>query len=181
MAKQPQVTWAQRESFLFITIVVDDSKIDDLTADANKLHFAGSSNLEKYETTLNFFDEIDGDSVKRNVSNTRVIELTVEKKEPKWWPRLLKEKKVHWLKVDFGKWKDEDDEEAEEAAGAAGLGNGFDLNQYMSTLGGAGGGADFSGLGDLEDEMPELEDNEEDEEDGGGAVVINGAKEATTA
>lgn len=86
------------------------------------------------------------------------------------------------MKVDFSKWKDEDEEEEIEDPGVGGgLGNGFDLNQYMSSLGGGAGGADFGGLDDDEEEedgelkvrnsheiicfsdMPPLEDAEEDE------------------
>ncbi|CAI2348672.1 unnamed protein product [Caenorhabditis sp. 36 PRJEB53466] len=166
MAKQPQVLWAQRESLLYITIEVDEAKIEDLKADANKLHFQGSSKSEKYATTLEFYEEVDPSSLLRIGSSTRVVELVISKKVPSstWWPRLLKEKgKVHWLKVDFSKWKDEDDEEEpEEPAVGGGLGNGFDLNQYMSSLGGSGGG-EFDGL-DEDEDMPDLEDNEEEEE-----------------
>uniref|UniRef100_A0A1I7V556 CS domain-containing protein n=1 Tax=Caenorhabditis tropicalis TaxID=1561998 RepID=A0A1I7V556_9PELO len=192
MSKQPQVLWAQRESVLFLTIEVDEAKIEELKGEGNKLHFQGSSKTDKYEATLEFFDEIDPASVKHTGSSTRVIEITIQKKTPGWWPRLLQTKaKAHWLKVDFGKWKDEDEDadEAEEAAGASGLGNGmgngFDLNQYMSSLGGAGG-ADFGGLEDEEDDevdfpeegdvynpngqvvsdMPDLEDNDEETEAG---------------
>jgi len=43
----------------------------------------------------------------------RNIELVLKKKDADgYWPSLLKEKvKLHWLKVDFNKWKDEDDSE----------------------------------------------------------------------
>ena len=42
----------------------------------------------------------------------------IKAEEGPYWPRLLKDtKKVHWLKVDFNKWKDEDESD-EEAAGA---------------------------------------------------------------
>ena len=45
----------------------------------------------------------------------RVIEFPLEKKELGYWPRLCKDKtKQHWLKIDFNKWKDEDDESDEE-------------------------------------------------------------------
>lgn len=44
----------------------------------------------------------------------RNIELVLKKKEEDgpYWPHLMKDKKkYHWLKVDFNKWKDEDDSE----------------------------------------------------------------------
>lgn len=46
----------------------------------------------------------------------RYIELVLQKpsSDVKYWPYLTKEKKkYHWLKVDFKKWKDEDDSEDE--------------------------------------------------------------------
>ncbi|VDL67312.1 unnamed protein product [Nippostrongylus brasiliensis] len=90
--RQPPVTWAQRESFLYVTIEIDDVTVEDLTADSSKLHFKGTSHTEVYEATLEFFDEIVGSEMKRTPTNTRVIELNIPKKDAKWWPRLLKEK-----------------------------------------------------------------------------------------
>lgn len=41
-----------------------------------------------------------------------------KKEEGPYWPQLTKEKKkYHWLKVDFNKWKDEDDSEDEFGGG----------------------------------------------------------------
>ncbi|XGW16969.1 hypothetical protein V3C99_001974 [Haemonchus contortus] len=163
-ARQPPVIWAQRESFLYVTIEVDDVTIDDLSADDNKMHFKGTSHTEVYETTLEFFAEIKGSEMKRTPTNTRVIELNIPKKEAKWWPRLLKETgKVHWLKVDFDKWKDEDDSGAEDGLPFGGPGGGFDLNSYMNQMGGGGGAPDFDGLDDESDgEMPDLEDDDDE-------------------
>ncbi|KAK6036202.1 hypothetical protein COOONC_26293 [Cooperia oncophora] len=46
---------------------------------------------------------------------------------------------VHWLKVDFDKWKDEDDSGAEDGMPFGGSGaGGFDLNSYMNQMGGGG-------------------------------------------
>lgn len=98
--------------------------------------------------------------------NDRSLEFAIPKKEAgPFWPRLLKsDKKIHWLKIDFNKWKDEDDEEDVENA------NNWDLNdvqlkrffcsnmffnrssvfQMMGKMGGMGG------LGG--DEKPNLDD-----------------------
>ncbi|PAV83939.1 hypothetical protein WR25_02125 [Diploscapter pachys] len=175
MAKQPAVLWAQRESNILLTIEVDDAKIDDLKAEGSKLHFAGSSHSEKYEATMELFDEVKGDELKK-ANGTRFIEISIPKKEDAWWPRLLKEKgKVHWLKVDFSKWKDEDEVDDEKAPGMGGFdfgggADGFDLNSYMSKMGGAGAGGipDLDGFDDegAEDDMPELEENDDEEAKG---------------
>ena len=49
----------------------------------------------------------------------RVIEFALEKKESgPYWKRLVKdEKKQHWLKIDFNKWKDEDESDDEAGGG----------------------------------------------------------------
>jgi len=48
--------------------------------------------------------------------------------DAKYWPHLTKEKKkYHWLKVDFKKWKDEDDSD-DETGGSSGEGLGGDSN-----------------------------------------------------
>ena len=49
----------------------------------------------------------------------RVIEFALEKKDSgPYWKRLGKEEqKQHWLKVDFNKWKDEDESDDEAGGG----------------------------------------------------------------
>jgi len=44
----------------------------------------------------------------------------VKKDGGPYWPRLLKDtSKVHWLKTDFDKWRDEDDSDIDESKDAA--------------------------------------------------------------
>jgi hypothetical protein len=73
-----------------------------------------------------------------------------------YWPRLLKDtKKVHWLKADWNKWKDEDEEVEEDV----GQGNDFDnMFKQMGGLGGLGGAGGFGGPGFGADDMPNLDD-----------------------
>ena len=63
----------------------------------------------------------------RSFVRDRNIELIlVKKEEGPFWPHLLKQKvKQHWLKVDFGRWKDEDDSDDE------GEGQNPDLEEVM--------------------------------------------------
>ena len=52
----------------------------------------------------------------RHFVRDRNIEfILVKKEEGPFWPQLMKHKvKYHWLKVDFTRWKDEDDSDQEE-------------------------------------------------------------------
>ena len=86
-------------------------------------------------------EEIDPEKTKYQV-RPRCIEFALEKAEDgPYWERLLKEKtKQHWLKVDFTKWKDEDDSD-EEAGGG-------DLEDMMKNMGGLGGGG-MPGMGGM--------------------------------
>ena len=101
----------------------------------NSLYFKGTAAADKkvYELNMKLLKEIDPEKTKYQVRD-RCIEFALEKvEEGPYWERLLEEKtKQHWLKVDFGKWKDEDDSD-EEAGGG-------DLEDMMANMGGLGGG-----------------------------------------
>ena len=94
-----------------------------------------------------------GDETK-HIIRDRGIEFVFYKEEENWWPRLLSEnKKVHWLKVDFNKWKDEDD------SGDEGNFNESSYEDMMRTLGGGGG----EGFGNFNIDGAENEEEEEDD------------------
>jgi cytosolic prostaglandin-E synthase len=96
--------------------------------------------------------------------------MLIKANDGPYWKRLLKdEQKYHWLKVDFNKWKDEDDSDNEDVAG------GGDYEEMMRQMGGLGGrgmgcpnmqdmsdlddkDGDGCGLDSDDDELPELED-----------------------
>lgn len=65
-----------------------------------------------HELTINLYKNIEPEKTVRSPKE-RVFELVLYKKEEgPYWPRLTKEdKKFHWLKSDFNKWRDEDDSE----------------------------------------------------------------------
>lgn len=93
-----------------------------------------------------------------------VVMVKADQEGP-YWKRLFKDdKRYHWLKVDFNKWKDED--ESDEEIDIGGPGGGFggaggggmfeDMMRQMGGLGGGGGGlgepGDLDGFDDEEDE-----------------------------
>ncbi|RXG70052.1 Prostaglandin E synthase 3 [Armadillidium vulgare] len=115
-ALPPPVTWAQRKNVVFLTFCVEDCKNPEIKMEADKIYFKGVGGSEKknYENTLELYKEIDAEK-SRHFVRDRVIELIlVKKEEGPYWPQLLKQKiKMHWLKVDFTKWKDENDSDDE--------------------------------------------------------------------
>merc|ERR1711862_1089516 len=118
-----------------------------------------------YELNMKLLKEIDPEKTKYQV-RPRCIEFALEKAEDgPYWERLLEDKtKQHWLKVDFQKWKDEDDSD-EEAGGG-------DLEEMMRNMGGLGGmggmggmpGMDMMGGGMDRPDMDDLEGDSDDED-----------------
>ncbi|XP_045127878.1 co-chaperone protein daf-41-like isoform X1 [Portunus trituberculatus] len=159
-ALPPPVTWAQRKNIVFLTICLEDCRSPTIKFEDDKIYFKGSGGTEKkdYEYTYDLYKEIDTEK-SRSFPRDRNIELIlVKKEEGPYWPHLLKQKvKQHWLKVDFSRWKDEDDSEDE------GEGQNQDLEEMMRQMGGLGGGDSRPSLDDLEDEdsddddLPDLE------------------------
>jgi len=141
----PLCTWAQRPNLVFITICLEDCDKPEIKVESESLTFKGVGGPDKkpHEVTMKFFKEIDPEKSKYAV-RPRVIEFALEKKEAgPYWDRLLADKtKQHWLKIDFNKWKDEDESEDEEG--------GQNLEDMMRNMGGLGGmGGGMGGMGGM--------------------------------
>lgn len=179
-SKPPCVLWAQRADKLFLTVQLGDCKEPEIKLEKEKLYFKGKSDSiqqdadhSEHEVTIEFCKPINVEESKYSV-RARATEFIIIKEEEAWWPRLLKDStKQHWLKIDFPKWKDEDDSDDE--AGPAGMGGmpgmgGFgggdqpDLSELMSQFGGMSGAGGMAGFnpGDDEEEY-ESEDDDETE------------------
>lgn len=173
--RPPLVLWAQRADKLFLTVELEDCKSPEIKLEKDKLYFKGKSDSiqqdadhSEHEVTIEFYKPINVDESKHAV-RARYTEFVIIKEEPEWWPRLLKDStKRHWLKIDFPKWKDEDDSEDEAAAGAGGFGGQpdqfSDLMQQLGSMSGAGPG-DMGGLGGMGAGGPDGEDDFESDDD----------------
>lgn len=79
------------------------------------LHFKATGLPEKknHEVTINFFKKINPESVQsKNAGRCYEFVITKGDTSANYWDKLTKDsKKPHWLKVDYNKWKDEDEEE----------------------------------------------------------------------
>jgi len=148
-----------------LTICVEDCKDASVKIEDEKVHFKGTGgDKHVYECTMVPHAKlIVSDS--KYVARDRSIEMLLRKndRDGPYWPRLLKDtSKVHWLKVDFNKWKDEDDSGDEDMAG----GNFEEMMRQMGGFGGGGGDA-LGGMdeGDSDDEdLPDLEPADKPEE-----------------
>jgi prostaglandin-E synthase len=107
----------------------------------------GYSNKNLYEANIELFKPINKDESKYGIYGQKHWMFILKKTERgPYWPRLLKDsKKVHWLKADWNKWKDEDEEEEEEND----FSRNTDFNSMFQQMGGLGG-----------DELPNLDDME---------------------
>ncbi|XP_035220380.1 co-chaperone protein daf-41-like isoform X2 [Stegodyphus dumicola] len=151
----PPVLWAQRKNLLYVKVQLEDCRNPTIKVEKDRIYFKGKGGTDKkeHEVTLEFFKEIKPEESKYSVRD-RATEFVLIKAEEGFWKRLLKEdKKFHWLKVDFNKWKDEDDSEDEV--------EGTDFEEMMRKMGGMSESSDLNyddAVGDSDDEeLPDLE------------------------
>ena len=113
--RAPPVQWAERRHLLYIFVHVPDSQKPDIQLSADKLYFRTKNNAGiEFEVTLNFFKDINVETSKYCLSDRGVDFILKKADEGAYWNRLLKEdKKYHWLKIDFTRWRDEDDSDVE--------------------------------------------------------------------
>lgn len=152
----PPVLWAQRKNLLYVRIQLEDCKNPTIKLENDKLYFRGRGGTEnkEHEVTLEFFSEIKAEDSRYSVKD-RAIEFVLIKHEDGYWTRLLSEdRKLHWLKVDFNKWKDEDDSD-EDMEGA-------DFEEMMRKMGGLNdSGVSYDGE-DADDEDADQPDSDDD-------------------
>lgn len=157
----PPVAWAQRKNLVFLTICVEDCRNPTINIEESKIYFKGTGGTEKkdYEYTYDLYQDIDTQKSRSFVRDRNIELILVKKEDGPFWPQLLKQKlKQHWLKVDFSRWKDEDDSDDEAE------GQNHDLEEMMRQMGNLGGEDSRPSLDDLEDEddsddedLPDLE------------------------
>jgi len=144
-AAQATCVWAQREDYILLTIQVEQCKNPDVKLTPEKLVFNGVGKVGKtdksYVLELEFLHPVIPEETKKTEPlSTRFIVMKIVKKEKAFWPRLTKEKKINWIKVDFSNWRDEDESEEEEDDKTR------DLEKMMSRMGGGGFGGGMGGM-----------------------------------
>ncbi|KAJ9444961.1 Protein wos2 [Diplonema papillatum] len=140
----PPVVWAQRPDSVLLTIQLADVTDAEINFEAEKVSFKGKVKETTVETSLDLASEINTEE--SSWSNTgREIQLKLKKKEEgPYWPTLTK-KKMNNIKLDWAKWKDEDELEGAEDLGDFGMGGGGG----MPGMGGMGGMPGMGGMGGM--------------------------------
>ncbi|XP_047979593.1 co-chaperone protein SBA1-like [Salvia hispanica] len=94
----------------FLTVVLPDAKNPKVNVDPNgtfTFSASGGADNNLYELKLDLLDKINVEESKINIGE---IFCVLEKAEQKWWKKLLRgDEKIHYVKVDWDKWVDEDD------------------------------------------------------------------------
>ncbi|KAG8193163.1 hypothetical protein JTE90_006991 [Oedothorax gibbosus] len=113
--RPPPVAWAERNSLLYLSINVTDCKKPEIKLDSKKLYFKGRNGDDlDFEVTLEFYKEINEQASRFSVKDRGIDFILKKAEEGPYWNRLLKDNnKYHWLKIDFTKWKDEDDSDVD--------------------------------------------------------------------
>ncbi|XP_076466112.1 prostaglandin E synthase 3-like [Babylonia areolata] len=151
----PPLLWAQRKDKVLVTVVLENCKNPTIDLKDKSFHFGGKGGTQNmdHDVTLELYAEIDPERSQCQKTERQIF-FTLIKKDPNasFWPRLTKEKnKLHFLKTDFNRWKDEDDTDDEEER------EDFNLDEMMSSMGGLNSG-DLGGSPDGEEEDSDDED-----------------------
>ncbi|KAH8356955.1 very-long-chain (3R)-3-hydroxyacyl-CoA dehydratase 3 [Drosophila serrata] len=114
----PFVYWSQTKNTLLLKVDLKDAKGAIADFSPVSVNFSangyGARGVNAYKFQLHFYSLIDDETASFVVSDNK-IELQIRKLEPAWWPRLVATpQKPHWLKIDFDRWRTEDDAELEE-------------------------------------------------------------------
>lgn len=158
MTKLPTVLWAQRKDKVLVSIQLEDVKEEQITVDAGKLSFSGKSHGETYAVDLEFNGSIVPEESKQRKGG-REYYFDLKKKDLGFWQRLLKDsKKFRNIKVDFNRWKDEDDESEDEEGGKGGMYDDASLEDMMQQMGTGGGAGSFD-----PGEAPDSEDSDDED------------------
>eukprot|EP00927_Polykrikos_kofoidii_P080540 TRINITY_DN77425_c0_g1_i1.p1 TRINITY_DN77425_c0_g1~~TRINITY_DN77425_c0_g1_i1.p1 ORF type:complete len:181 (+),score=50.33 TRINITY_DN77425_c0_g1_i1:160-702(+) len=107
---KPTVLWAQRKDSVYLIVDVKDAADVSVNLDEARLEFKGrDGDGGLYAFEIEFFAKVDRQASRW--STKRCPEFFLKKEAPDTWPRVQKQGKLPWVKVDWGKWADSDEED----------------------------------------------------------------------
>ena len=111
MNNNPSILWAQDRTHLFITIEIHNFKNQEIVFSNNNIKLDGSSGDRVYEIVIDLHSEIETEESDWSIKQNKV-ELNVKKSKNIYWQKLTKNKQNN-IKIDWQRWRDEDEEEEE--------------------------------------------------------------------
>jgi len=164
--------WAIREDKVYVAFEVEDAENVAVTFEAQKITFScqqsqimkdgkKSKDKKSFRNELDLYGKLKIEDCRYQIFGRCIKCLLPRAETGEYWPRLTKDKqRIHWLKVDFTRWKDEDDDETEDK-----LDQDFDMNKMLGQL-----RVDENGVTkDIED-FDDLDGNDTDSDDGDIAI-----------
>ncbi|XP_048584215.1 very-long-chain (3R)-3-hydroxyacyl-CoA dehydratase isoform X2 [Nematostella vectensis] len=116
---KPIVRWAQTKERLYLTLELSDVQYPSIDLTESRLLFKGyghgAKGEDNYELEVNFLEPINPGESSHKVME-RYVEFSIAKQKGRefFWQRLVdSEKRPNWLKINFDRWKNEDDTEDE--------------------------------------------------------------------
>ena len=142
----PQVGWAQRAEFVTLTVALVDATDVDVKFEEKAVNFSAKVGETAHTFALALEGEIKPEE--STFSNTmREIQIKLQKKDDGFWEKLT-EKKTNFVKVDWARWKDEDELDGADALGDFG-GMPGGMGGMPGGMGGMGGMPGMGGMGGM--------------------------------
>lgn len=164
---------------MYLAVDIKDAADVSVTLEAESLEFAakGGDDGAAYAFTLTFFAPIKRESSKW--STKRRPEFLLRKDAEETWPKLQKEGKLPWVKVDWQKWVESDEEDEKGGFDDSGM-DGMDFSA-VTAEDAAGSDDDDDILADLDEDIAIETDEEEVAQAAGGEAMPtpSGAPEPT--
>merc|ERR1712235_184235 len=135
-----QTVWAMRTDKVYMAFEVEDAENVEVMFEEQRIVFTcsqvklinnkKSNEMKKYRNEIDLFGKVKPADCGYQIFGRCIKCLLPRQEVGEYWPRLTKEKqKIHWLKVDFSRWRDEDDDEGEDK-----LDSDFDMNKMLNQL-----------------------------------------------
>ncbi|XP_054744235.1 very-long-chain (3R)-3-hydroxyacyl-CoA dehydratase [Anastrepha obliqua] len=109
----PLVYWAQTKEKISLKVDIKDSEPPVVNLTPNLFTFSskgyGARGFNDYTFELHFYAAVNEESCTYRVFDNKV-EFFIKKNDVTWWPRLISTlRKPHWLKIDFERWRTDDE------------------------------------------------------------------------
>jgi len=110
----PTVSWAQRKDVLYLKVKVPEHSKPEIKITEDSLALNCEDGAGKiYQLDIKFLKHVDPFQFQiKHVKIGNYVEMTIRKADcdAPYWPRLVaSQDKQHWLRVDFNRWKDEEE------------------------------------------------------------------------